>query len=69
MVDNAFAFGEVCNESLNTPDIDAIRDANNFIHNAIKEIQRVGKKAYIMVEGYRNERELFKAPKENKIWF
>ena len=29
------------------------------LERSIKEIQRVGKKAYIMVEGYRNEQELF----------
>ncbi len=29
------------------------------LENAIKEIQRVGKKSFIMVEGYRNEKELF----------
>ena len=29
------------------------------LEKSIKEIQRVGKRAYIMVEGYRNEQELF----------
>lgn len=29
------------------------------LEKAIKEVQRVGKQAYIMVESYRNERELF----------
>ena len=29
------------------------------LYNSIKEIQRVGNKAYIMVEGYRNSNELF----------
>ena len=29
------------------------------LYKSIKEIQRVGKQAYIMVEGYRNEKELF----------
>ena len=29
------------------------------IKNALGEIQRVGKKAYIMLESYRNEKELF----------
>ena len=29
------------------------------LEKSIKEIQRVGKRAYIMVEGYRNEEELF----------
>lgn len=29
------------------------------IKSALKEIERVGKKGYIMVEGYRNEKELF----------
>jgi len=29
------------------------------LEKSISEIQRVGKKAYIMVEGYRNEKELF----------
>ena len=29
------------------------------LEKSIKEIQRVGKKSYIMVEGYRNEEELF----------
>ena len=29
------------------------------INNALKEIQRVGKKSYIMLESYRNEKELF----------
>lgn len=29
------------------------------LETSLKEIQRVGKKSYIMVEGYRNEKELF----------
>ena len=29
------------------------------LEKSIKEIERVGKKSYIMVEGYRNDKELF----------
>ena len=32
---------------------------NEFIKKAILEINRVGKQAYIVVESYRNEEELF----------
>ena len=31
----------------------------NLLINSLQEIQRVSKKAYVMVEGYRNEKELF----------
>ena len=31
----------------------------NDLYNALKEMERVGKKKYLVIEGYRNVKELF----------